>query len=143
MTSSRHTDNPVIPTVTIPVTVTVYYVEQNGNSPSGEYLFFLSQDVVHVTETNTAIQYNLSTDTVARGIRFTGYFATDSHRQLSELNPLPPSPGVEILSESITLLHTNLKESLLVRVSLQVTELQARHRRCGIDPQITNVPSPH
>ncbi|GJJ03323.1 hypothetical protein RugamoR64_38610 [Duganella rhizosphaerae] len=138
MTSERNSNNPVVS-----VTVTVYYVGQQGNSPSGEYLFFLSQDVVHVTQPQTEIHYNLSADTVARGIRFTGYFATDSHKQVAALPGSIPKPGEELLTESIKLIHANDSESLLVRVSLQVTELQARHRRGGLDPQITNVPSPH
>lgn len=138
MNSVRNTGNPVIS-----ITVTVYHVGQQGNSPSGEYLFFLSQDVAHVTQPNTEIHYNLSGDTLGRGIRFTGYFATDSHQQITADPESRARPGEELLAESIKLIHANDSESLLVRVSLQVTELQARHRRGGLDPQITNVPSPH
>lgn len=138
MTTSRTTDNPVIT-----VLVTVVYVGKQGNSPSGQYVFFLSEDVAHVTLPNTEIHYVLSSDTLARGIRFTGYFATDSHKQITPHPDCRPIPGEEVLSDSIKLIHANNTESLLVYVSLQVTELLNRERRGGLDPQITNVPSPH
>jgi len=115
--------------------VTVFDVGQQGNSPSGRFLFLLNQEVMHVTDRNSVLEYRLSDDSFARGIRFTGYFATDSHNQLTLAEPFTDI--------SIKLRHANDSEALLIKVSLQVIDIANPTVRGALDPQITNVPSPH
>jgi hypothetical protein len=124
----------------IPITVTVYHIVLQGNSPSGRFLFLFSEDVAHVSKRNTEIQYNLSDDSIERGIRFIGYFSSDSHDQLGPIDKMAPTE--ENPTKSIRLCHTNDSESLLVNVSLHVTDIRTRTRG-ACDPQITNSPDPH
>jgi hypothetical protein len=124
----------------IDVTVNVYYVGAGGNSPSGQYFFRFSEDVVHVTKPKQLIHYTLAPDSFKAGIRFDGFYVSDSNNQIHR------ATQIDELTETgrrISLIHDNT-ESMLLNISLQVTGGgDVPGCRGGLDPQITNVPSPH
>ncbi|WOS41158.1 hypothetical protein [Xanthomonas rydalmerensis] len=148
---TQHAHNilsPDDPIATIEVTVYVYRVtdrdapQPHGNTASGQYIVLLDKDVVHVEAAgvSTDIVYRLSPDTVARGIAFTGAFASDPRFQLSGPYLRSSATGsADPAHDVLSYQHCNTHASL-ISLSLQFSDTQQPDRRVAYDPQVTNSP---
>lgn len=120
----------------VTVTVSVSFVGDGGNTGAGNYRYTCSPEVVHVTQPDTIIKYELTAQTGPE-FRFTGVYTSDSlfKPQLSQVTKIG-----KMGERYVELCHKN-KIPVLIDVALQVTNIQDR-TLLSIDPQVTNDPDP-
>lgn len=129
------------------VTVDVNFAAEGmlGNTASGNYVFTLSEDVVHISapKITTRVLYTLTDATLDRGFSFTAAYVSDPKFQLTGPNVIcinkdnPHNP--ENLPDSIELFHSNTHASL-ISISLQVKNKINPGKLIAYDPEMTNEP---
>jgi hypothetical protein len=103
-----------------------------GQTSDRKYDYTFNPDRVHVTEGNTEIVYRLEGKHHDR-FEMSDIFTTDARSQFS---------GVEVIEggNAIRVLHANTVKQLTV--VLVVVKDREKQQSVGLDPQVTNDPTP-